>query len=429
MEASDVSDACVDRNIYSTFSCSYISDKDSQTEGQQLHNELTLAQSGKKASKQLVTMAAADHLRASADVLNHGSGKDKLLVYGGQEDAVAEKMVLSIQGYLLKTKLPPITKESEHTTYPTKHIHSADQDPLFDQGAVAVLAIHQFLESRLGSGSLQDMDVKREQGHIVLDFHNRQVTDEVFTADNAVQFYERVKLDGSSCRMYAQIRLTGINQEHIQAALRKTSPTQRVKRNVCYEDDDSEVEEAREDTIHIIDSYIGIYMPGKVELNPRNNQTGLKPLHIWLVLQLFIFPMAHGAYEAPHILYGREVQPPKTLGTDIPGAAATGDKAATVMAPVTVLQMCHSSANNGCCVVNNQTILHSLMCSVWSEPWSATTLWKEAYGFLSEPINLMRIEADSFVSVIINLMLIETAAEGSIWLWVTAHQYDADRSI
>ncbi|TFY52084.1 hypothetical protein EVJ58_g10208, partial [Rhodofomes roseus] len=38
-----------------------------------------------------------------------------------------------------------------------------------------------------------------------------------------------------------------INQERIQAALRKTSPTRKVKRNVGYEDDDSEVEEARED--------------------------------------------------------------------------------------------------------------------------------------------------------------------------------------
>ncbi|KAH9829028.1 uncharacterized protein C8Q71DRAFT_863579 [Rhodofomes roseus] len=291
---------------------------------QQLHNELTLAQSGKKASKQLVTMAAANHLRASADVLNHGSGKDKLLVYGGKDDAVAEEMVLSIQGYLLKTKLPPITKESDIAQ--TKVVHTEQYvrigglaDPLFDQGAVAVLAIHQFLESRLGSGSLQDMDVKQEQGHIVLDFHNRyltprseaavtsiipfpndydprhilqsRVTDEVFTTNNAVQFYERVKLDGSSRSKYqfkkshptalsvgqlVEIQTSfavvprgkkkymlinklrsicvldqsienEINQERIQAALRKTSPTRKVKRNVGYEDDDSEVEEARED--------------------------------------------------------------------------------------------------------------------------------------------------------------------------------------
>ncbi|KAH9837946.1 uncharacterized protein C8Q71DRAFT_706152, partial [Rhodofomes roseus] len=236
-----------------------------------------------------------------------------------------EEMVLSIQGYLLKTKLPPITKDiSDHicSIAQTKVVHTEQYvrigglaDPLFDQGAVAVLAIHQFLESRLGSGSLQDMDVKREQGHIVLDFHNRyltprseaavtsiipfpndydprhilqsRVTDEVFTTDNAVQFYERVKLDGSSRSKYqfkqshptalsvgqlVEIQTSfavvprgkkkyklinklrsicvldrSIENERIQAALRKTSPTRKVKRNVGYEDDDSEVEEARED--------------------------------------------------------------------------------------------------------------------------------------------------------------------------------------
>ena len=38
-----------------------------------------------------------------------------------------------------------------------------------------------------------------------------------------------------------------INQERILAALQKMSPMRKVKRNVGYEEDDSEVEEARED--------------------------------------------------------------------------------------------------------------------------------------------------------------------------------------
>ena len=99
-------------------------------------------------------------------------------------------------------------------------------DPQFNQGAVAVLAIHQFLESRLGSGSLQNMDVKWEQGHIVLDFHNpyltlrekavssniidipqdidpfgilkKHVTKEVFTTDSIIQCFQRMKGDGPS---------------------------------------------------------------------------------------------------------------------------------------------------------------------------------------------------------------------------------------
>ena len=42
-----------------------------------------------------------------------------------------------------------------------------------------------------------------------------------------------------------------INQECILAALQKMSPMQKVKCNVGYEEDDSEVEEAREDVKHM----------------------------------------------------------------------------------------------------------------------------------------------------------------------------------
>ena len=47
-------------------------------------------------------------------VLDQGNGRDKILVYRAQgEDATPEEVVLSIQGYLVKSKMPPITRESE----------------------------------------------------------------------------------------------------------------------------------------------------------------------------------------------------------------------------------------------------------------------------------------------------------------------------
>ena len=48
-------------------------------------------------------------------VLDQGNGRDKILVYRAQgEDATPEEVVLSIQGYLVKAKMPPITHESEY---------------------------------------------------------------------------------------------------------------------------------------------------------------------------------------------------------------------------------------------------------------------------------------------------------------------------
>ena len=50
-------------------------------------------------------------------VLDQGNGRDKILVYRAQgEDVTPEEVVLSIQGYLVKAKMPPITQESEYVT-------------------------------------------------------------------------------------------------------------------------------------------------------------------------------------------------------------------------------------------------------------------------------------------------------------------------
>ncbi|KAH9921060.1 uncharacterized protein B0H18DRAFT_880502, partial [Fomitopsis serialis] len=143
-----------------------------------------------------------------------------------------EEVVLNVQGYMLKAKLPPIMRDNEYVPYNmiarTKLVHTEQYVRIgglgsaqFDQSAVAMMNIHQLFESRLGKGCLQGWDVKREQGHIVLDFHNRyltprssassasimdiphdydprhilrsHMTDEVFTSDNVVQYYERVQ--------------------------------------------------------------------------------------------------------------------------------------------------------------------------------------------------------------------------------------------
>lgn len=96
----------------------------------------------------------------------------------------------------------------------------------FGQAAVAMISIHQLFSKMLVKGSMHDWEVKREQEHIVLDFHNqyltlrekalegniidipkdvdpfgilqKHVTNEVFTTDSIVQCFQRTKADGPS---------------------------------------------------------------------------------------------------------------------------------------------------------------------------------------------------------------------------------------
>lgn len=113
---------------------------------------------------------------------------------------------------------------------PTRLLHSEQYIRLselstetFDSAAAAVVGIHQFMGSRIVSGGLNEWNVKREGGHIVLDFHNRYLTarekaadqpvldipdaidphrllrdrikDEVYTQNNEVQYFERLTED------------------------------------------------------------------------------------------------------------------------------------------------------------------------------------------------------------------------------------------
>ena len=56
---------------------------------------------------------------------DEGNGRDKILVYRAQgEDATPEEVVLSIQGYLVKAKMPPITQESEYVACIVSLCHS-----------------------------------------------------------------------------------------------------------------------------------------------------------------------------------------------------------------------------------------------------------------------------------------------------------------
>ena len=96
----------------------------------------------------------------------------------------------------------------------------------FGEAAIAMLSIHQLFSKMLKKGSMLEWDVKREQEHIVLDFHNqyltlwekaitgniidipkdvdpfgilqKHVTNEVFTTDSIVHCFQRLKLDGPS---------------------------------------------------------------------------------------------------------------------------------------------------------------------------------------------------------------------------------------
>lgn len=46
-------------------------------------------------------------------ILDQGIGREKVLVYMSNEGDTPEEVILTIQGYLLKAKMPPVTHESE----------------------------------------------------------------------------------------------------------------------------------------------------------------------------------------------------------------------------------------------------------------------------------------------------------------------------
>lgn len=50
------------------------------------------------------------------ELLDQGKGREKILVYkadSDEEDATPEEVILSIQGYLVKARMPPITRDTE----------------------------------------------------------------------------------------------------------------------------------------------------------------------------------------------------------------------------------------------------------------------------------------------------------------------------
>lgn len=190
-----------------------------------------------------------EHIQHAMTILDHGIGRDKILIYAAQgEDNTPEEVILSIQGYLVKAKMPPITHESEYvicmlwmhiiltanaSIARTKVLHTEQylqvtglDNAQFGEAAVAMLSIHQLFSKLLVKGSMHDWEVKREQEHIVLDFHNpyltlrekavssniidipqdidpfgilkKHVTNEVFTTDSIIQCFQRMKGDGPS---------------------------------------------------------------------------------------------------------------------------------------------------------------------------------------------------------------------------------------
>ena len=96
----------------------------------------------------------------------------------------------------------------------------------FGEAAVAMLSIHQLFSKSLVKGSMHEWEVKCEQEHIVLDFHNqylslrentlssniinipkdidpfgilqKHITNEIFTTDSIIECFQRIKVDSSS---------------------------------------------------------------------------------------------------------------------------------------------------------------------------------------------------------------------------------------
>ncbi|EPS99195.1 hypothetical protein FOMPIDRAFT_65033, partial [Fomitopsis schrenkii] len=239
--------------------------------GQLLAEELSIAGNGKKASLQLTTAAKVEHIQQSMTILDQGIGREKVLVYMSNEGDTPEEVILTIQGYLLKAKMPPITHESE---WEQEHI---------------VLDFHnQYLTLREKALEGNIIDIPKDVDPFgILQKH---VTNGVFTTDSIVQCFQRTKADGPSQKMqYKKSHLTTIsvgqlveiqtsfvavprgkgkyklvcklrsvcildqsieqelNRECVQQALRSASPMRKVKWNVNYDDDDSDVEETRKD--------------------------------------------------------------------------------------------------------------------------------------------------------------------------------------
>ncbi|EPS96130.1 hypothetical protein FOMPIDRAFT_1053586 [Fomitopsis schrenkii] len=113
---------------------------------QLLAEELSIAGNGKKASLQLTTAAKVEPIQQSMTILDQGIGREKVLVYMSNEGDTPEEVILTIQGYLLKAKMPPITHESDIAR--TKVLHTEQYlritglgNAQFGQAAVAMISM------------------------------------------------------------------------------------------------------------------------------------------------------------------------------------------------------------------------------------------------------------------------------------------------
>ncbi|OSX62433.1 hypothetical protein POSPLADRAFT_1142711, partial [Postia placenta MAD-698-R-SB12] len=237
---------------------------------QLLQTEMDLAINGKCSMQQLSMFVDSDRVQVATTLHDYGVNEPKVLVYpSGDDDTGPDEVMLNVQGYLLNRRLPPILSKTD---------------------------------------GLAGWKVKWEGGHIVVDFHNRylmphskahtstiltipeemdpyhilrnRITNEVYTQDNEVKYFERTKESHNGIIVFTVGQLVEVqvsfvvvlvskgvwkmilklwsicilnriiqeelNQEHLCSMMGSSSSLKKVKRRVGYEED-SDVEEAQSD--------------------------------------------------------------------------------------------------------------------------------------------------------------------------------------
>ncbi|KAI0091807.1 hypothetical protein BDY19DRAFT_991481 [Irpex rosettiformis] len=129
--------------------------------------------------KQLKHLSQSHDLRETVQVYEKGSSGRKDLVYSGeQQDSVErEEIVVTLQGFILRCNLSPITRNDQLSKNPVAAKQSLVLTGLgnddFETAARAVLEIHTLFASTLPDNALLPWKPIRDEDFVCIEFSNR----------------------------------------------------------------------------------------------------------------------------------------------------------------------------------------------------------------------------------------------------------------
>ncbi|KAI0801726.1 hypothetical protein BC629DRAFT_1438358 [Irpex lacteus] len=129
--------------------------------------------------KQLGSLSQSDSLRDIAQVHGKPSGGKKELLYKQIDPRVSEheEIVVTVQGFVLRCSLPPITRVDQLPKNPMAAKQSVTLTGLgsteFEAAARAVLAIHTMFSSTLPDDALVPWKPQKDTDYVCLEFYNR----------------------------------------------------------------------------------------------------------------------------------------------------------------------------------------------------------------------------------------------------------------